>query len=160
MLYDRIFVTLFNSVFETTGTRHQTTFTEFCEMLKVPQVVNITKDEYDKLSPDEQKKTKYGNCYCPAVFDGDIRKGAVNAVGYMIALDADHPTATLIDDMKSTFKDVKMFEHTTISSREDKPRNRFLIALSRSVSADEYKAIAQEIAKKVNCDIQLDVWSG
>ena len=152
MLYDRIFVTLFNSVFETTGTRHQTTFTEFCEMLKVPQVVNITKDEYDKLSPDEQKKTKYGNCYCPAVFDGDIRKGAVNAVGYMIALDADHPTATLIDDMKSTFKDVKMFEHTTFSSREDKPRNRFLIALSRSVSADEYKAIAQEIAKKVNCD--------
>lgn len=152
MLYDRIFVTLFNSVFKTTGTRHQTTFADFCEMLKVPQAVNITKDEYDKLSPDEQKKTKYGNCYCPAVFDGDVRKGAVNAVGYMIALDADHPTATLTDDMKATFEDVRMFEHTTFSSREGTPRNRFLIALSRPVNADEYKAITQEIARRVKCD--------
>lgn len=151
MLNDQIIITLFNSIYDKSGTRIQTTFAELCEGLKVPQTVNVTKDEYDRLSPEEKKTIKFGSCYCPATFDGDIRKGAVNAVGYLIVLDADHPTDTLTDDLRSKLKDIKIFMHTTFSSTEKQPRYRLLIPLTRTVNKDEYKTLCQGIEKLVNC---------
>lgn len=146
----RIFISVLGSIYDDKCCINEMTFQELCETLKTPQVLKQTEEEYHALPDDEKRQLKFGACFCACVHNeqGDETQDRA----YILALDVDHPNATLLDDIKARYPDLKVFAYTTFRSREDSPHYRIIIPLSRPVTKDEYAKLCEAFTEKLNCE--------
>ena len=146
----RIFISVLGSIYDDKCCINEMTFQELCETLKTPQVLKQTEEEYNALPDDEKRQLKFGACFsaCIRSEQGDETQD----IAFILALDVDHPNATLLDDIKTTYPDTKVFAYTTFRSREDSPRYRIIIPLSRPVTKDEYAKLCEAFTEKLNCE--------
>lgn len=146
----RIFISVLGSIYDDKCCINEMTFRELCETLKTPQILKQTEEEYNALPDDEKRQLKFGACFsaCIRSEQGDEAQD----IAYILALDVDHPNATLLDDIKARYPDLKVFAYTTFRSREDSPRYRIIIPLSRPVSKDEYAKLCEAFTEKLNCE--------
>ena len=146
----RIFISVLGSIYDDKCCINEMTFQELCETLKTPQVLKQTEEEYNALPDDEKRQLKFGACFsaCIRSEQGDEAQD----IAYILALDVDHPNATLPDDIKARYPDLKVFAYTTFRSREDSPRYRIIIPLSRPVTKDEYAKLCEAFTEKLNCE--------
>ena len=146
----RIFISVLGGIYDDKCCINEMTFRELCETLKTSQVLKQTEEEYNALPDDEKRQLKFGACFCACVRNEQGDKP--EDLAYILALDVDHPNATLLDDIKTTYPDTKVFAYTTFRSREDSPRYRIIIPLSRPVSKDEYAKLCEAFTEMLNCE--------
>ena len=144
----RIFISVLGSIYDDKCCIREMTFQELCETLKVPQVLKQTEEEYNALPDDEKRQLKFGACFsaCIRSEQGDKPED----LAYILALDVDHPNATLLEDIKTRYPDLKVFAYTTFRSREGSPRYRIIIPLSRPVTKDEYEKLCEVFTEKLD----------
>ena len=146
----RIFISVLGSIYDDKCCINEMTFRELCETLKVPQVLKQTEEEYNALSDDEKRQLKFGACFSACVRNEQGDKP--EDLAYILALDVDHPNATLLEDIKTRYPDLKVFAYTTFRSREGSPRYRIIIPLSRPVTKDEYEKLCEVFTEKLDCE--------
>ena len=146
----RIFISVLGSIYDDKCCINEMTFQELCETLKTPQVLKQTEEEYNALPDDEKRQLKFGACFCTCVHNEQGDKP--EDLAYILALDVDHPNAALLEDIKTRYPDLKVFAYTTFRSREDSPRYRIIIPLSRPVTKDEYAKLCEAFTEKLNCE--------
>ena len=146
----RIFISVLGSIYDDKCCINEMTFQELCETLKTPQVLKQTEEEYNALPDDEKKQLKFGACFSACVRNEQGDKP--EDLAYILALDVDHPNAALLEDIKTRYPDLKVFAYTTFRSREDSPRYRIIIPLSRPVTKDEYAKLCEAFTEKLNCE--------
>ena len=146
----RIFISALGSIYDDKCCIREMTFQELCETLKVPQVLKQTEEEYNALPDDEKRQLKFGACFCTCVHNEQGDKP--EDLAYILALDVDHPNATLLEDIKARYPDLKVFAYTTFRSREGSPRYRIIIPLSRPVTKDEYEKLCEVFTEKLDCE--------
>lgn len=148
----RIFITMLQSIYEKNGKCRETTFSGLASGFMIPYTVSMTEAEYNALPQDEQKKLKLGACFQAGVLDENGHSCELLYKAYLVVLDADHPSKTLLEDIKKKYPGVKMIVYTTFRSREDSPRYRILVLLDRTVNKSEYEELCKEFAKTLNCE--------
>ena len=151
MLSKSIYITVLKDIYAKKDVILETTFGEFCETLKVPQVLSMTAEEYESLPQEEQKKNKLGECFRTAVDNKEESSGPTLA--YLIALDADHPEPGFKAELETELPGVKTYMHTTFRSREGSPRYRVFMPTSRAVTKEEYEKVCQWINEKVSSEL-------
>lgn len=123
-------------------------WSDFVERLKHPVVTNETLEEYRSMTNEQRTDIKDVGGYVAGTFvDGKRSKNSLQD-RCVITIDADEATADDIDNYICLY-DMTVFVHTTHTSTEEHPRLRWLFPLSRPVSAEEYKLLADSIAEWV-----------
>lgn len=116
-----------------------------------PVVTAETQDEYAAMQKGQQDNIKdIGGFVAGELKDG--RRKAENVVSRsIVTLDADYPGPDFIEDLRM-FAGYAWCIYSTHKHRPESPRLRLLIPLDRSVTAEEYEAIARKVAEDIGID--------
>lgn len=101
--------------------------------------------DYKKMTSAQRTKTKDVGAFVGGMLKNGQRKNGSVAWRQLITLDADNAAHDLID-MIEMLHDFEFVAYSTHSHTPENPRLRFVIPLSRSVTPDEYQAIARKVA--------------
>lgn len=104
------------------------------------------------LPPEVASKDARG-WYIPATFEGARRHGDHFVHRDALTFDFDHVNIDTWGVAQNAFKDIAYAIYTTFSHTYDAPRFRVVVPLLRSVSADEYEAIARKVAVRVGIEL-------
>jgi putative DNA primase/helicase len=129
------------------------TWPEFVEKLRSPLVTPETIADYLKSPKAEQDRVKDIGYYVPGHFANGIRKKGNLATRDCVPLDIDHIAPGDIEKIAAVYGTYEYCLHSTHKHSPDKPRLRLLFPLSRSVTADEYPAVARALANLWDMDI-------
>lgn len=144
-------LTIFRNRKTPVGTRKEMTWSELFHAFQHPEVTEESFEEYQAMTNEQKTEVKDVGGYVAGEFRGNRRSKAALVSRQIIAIDAD-------DAGKNDWKDYlhsdehptcNCLVHTTHSSTADSPRLRWLFPLSRPVDAEEYRYLANEIAKWV-----------
>jgi putative DNA primase/helicase len=127
---------------------------EFLNRLSHTTVTSETVEEYIKMKKAEQDNVKdIGGFVAGELKDGS-RKNENVISRSMITLDMDYA-----DDAEQITENIEMLYgyacciYSTHKHIPKKPRLRAIIPLARSVTADEYQAVARKIANNINIEL-------
>lgn len=127
------------------------TWGDLLTKLEVTTKTHETMSEYLAMSKQDQDTIKdVGGFVGGTLKDGRRKNGFVNSRS-IITLDADFAPADLWNDIEllSTYA---MAAYSTHKHTPKKPRLRILIPLNRTVSPEEYEAIARKLADEIGID--------
>jgi putative DNA primase/helicase len=125
------------------------TWDVFIELLKKPRVTNETMAQYDQMTNAEKSKIKDGRSFVGGFIKGGRRKAENVESRSLVTLDVDFPNKAFVLDVDLLYGGNAGALYTTHSSRPEKEKYRYIAALSRGVSSDEYAAIARWMADKI-----------
>lgn len=127
-------------------------WTEFIAKLREPVVTDESISEYADMSNEERTDIKDVGGYIAGELEGGRRSKATVKNRCIVTIDADE--ASWQDWAHFTADNPALCAccHSTHSSTPDSPRLRWLFPLSRPVTADEYRLIAQELSRTVGAD--------
>lgn len=127
-------------------------WTEFIAKLREPVVTDESISEYADMSNEERTDIKDVGGYIAGELEGGRRSKATVKNRCIVTIDADE--ASWQDWTHFTADNPALCAccHSTHSSTPDSPRLRWLFPLSRPVTADEYRLIAQELSRTVGAD--------
>lgn len=95
------------------------------------------------------KSTKETGAYLLGKISGSRRrKGSIQSRS-AIALDADYPTESFFDDLRSALGDAVCLVHDTYSSHDDARRYRVIIPLAEDISPDVYVVEATRLVESI-----------
>lgn len=127
------------------------TWASLCEKMRVPMRTKETADEFARMTRDERAEIKdVGGFVGGRLMDGSRKAGRVTD-RQIICLDADFGYADLWDSWDVIVGRAALM-HSTHSHTPQAPRLRFLIPLSRPVSAEEYMPIARRLAELMDIE--------
>ena len=146
-------VALGKSRFETAWKNKTMLWSVLLKRLSASQQTGETHAEYMKLPKEQQDRIKdIGGFVGGHLRDGKRKTGFVES-RQLLTLDLDFPPAGLWDALMDNLElDCAMAVYSTHKHTEAKPRLRLIMPLSRTVTPDEYEAIARKIAEKVGID--------
>nr|WP_306470034.1 virulence-associated E family protein [Aerococcus urinae] len=121
------------------------------ERLQQPTVTQETQAEYKKLSKTKRDEIKDVGGFVGGFLKQGRRKNGYVQNRSLITLDADFAYKDMWETVK-LLADYAIAVYTTHSHTPAKPRYRFLIPLSRPVTADEYEPIARKVADTYGMD--------
>lgn len=122
------------------------TWEQLCKKLKTPVVTDETVAEYAAMSKDQRGNIKDVGGYVGGRIEGGNRKAGSITDRQLICLDADFGDLSLWDTWDLMVGKACLM-HTSHSHTPESPRLRFVIPLSRTVTAAEYEPIARRIAE-------------
>ena len=114
--------------------------------LSTPIVTNETVSEYAAMSKDQRGDAKDVGGYVGGRIEGGARKAGSISDRQLICLDADFADMGLWE-LWDIMIGRACLMHTSHSHTKENPRLRFVIPLSRPVTAAEYEPIARKIAQ-------------
>lgn len=152
----KLIISLGKSRYETKWKNTTILWSKLLEKLGHSLETQETHTEYMKMGKDKQDRIKdIGGFVGGHLREGHRRSGYVEA-RQIVTLDLDYPPEdfwgkmmALVDsfDLDCAFAAYSTHKHT-----DKKPRYRLIIPLDRTVSPDEYEAIARKIGEKVGID--------
>ena len=122
------------------------TWEKLCKKLQTPTVTNETMAEYAAMSKDQRGDIKDVGGYVGGRIEGGNRKAGSITDRQLVCLDADFGDLSLWDTWDVMVAKACLM-HTSHSHTPNEPRLRFVIPLSRPVTAAEYEPIARRIAE-------------
>ena len=122
------------------------TWEQLCKKLQTPKVTNETVAEYAAMTKEQRSKIKDVGGYVGGRIEGGNRKAGSITDRQLVCLDADYADLGLWDTWDLMIGKACLM-HTSHSHTPETPRLRFVIPLSRPVTAAEYEPIARRIAE-------------
>ena len=119
---------------------------KLCKKLQTPKVTGETMAEYAAMTKDQRGEIKDVGGYVGGRIEGGNRKAGNITDRQLVCLDADYGDFGLWDAWDIEVGKACLM-HTSHSSTPEKPRLRFVIPLSRPVTAAEYEPIARRLAE-------------
>lgn len=119
---------------------------KLCKKLQTPVVTGETMAEYAAMTKDQRGEIKDVGGYVGGRIEGGNRKAGAITDRQLVCLDADYGDLSLWDAWDIEVGKACLM-HTSHSHTPETPRLRFVIPLSRAVSAAEYEPIARRIAE-------------
>ena len=110
-----------------------------------------TMREYKAMSKEDQGRVKDIGGFVGGRLNGGHRKNEAVMDRCLVTLDADNATPDLWDDLLLTW-DGEMVCYSTHSHTPDKPRLRFVIPLARTITPEEYPAVARKLAQRIGIE--------
>ena len=138
-------LTIFTSRKSPKGVRESLTWEELVRRLQEPIRTDETLDEYARLSNEQRTDIKDVGGYVGGVFEGDQRAKNKLQSRSLLVIDADHATGDDVEDYELLY-DTVFLCHSTHSSTKREPRLRWIFPLSRPVTAEEYRVLADVAA--------------
>ena len=117
--------------------------------LSTPRVTDETMAEYAAMSKDQRGEVKDVGGYVGGRIEGGNRKAGNITDRQLICLDADYADMGLWELWDIMVGNACLM-HTSHSHTPEQPRLRFVIPLSRPVSAAEYEPIARKLAQLID----------
>lgn len=147
----RIEITEFANRKQNKGTVTEYTWEQLVDKLKHPVITDETVDEYPSLTNEQRTEIKDVGGFVGGKLKGGLRRKSALEYRTLLTIDADDGTKESIRDFE-LLSDAVYFVHTTHSSTEEHLRLRWVFPLLRSVTAEEYTIIANEIATWIGTD--------
>lgn len=138
---------------DTKWRREDWLWSELCERLSQFKKTSETMCEYRTMSRDEQGRAKDVGGFVGGRLNGTRRCREAVADRCLVTLDADNAQPDTWDDVLVSWEEGAMCCYSTHSSTPEKPRLRFVIPLKRTVTPEEYPAVARKLAQKIGIDI-------
>lgn len=107
--------------------------------------------DYTRMSASEKAAKKDVGGFVGGRLRGSRRKSEEVLDRCLITLDADNAYVGLWDDAVCMLP-YRMCAYTTHSHRPDKPRLRFVLPMTRTVTPDEYPAVARRVAEMIGIE--------
>ena len=127
------------------------TWEEFLAKLNAPARTGETVAEYKRMSKDEKAEKKDVGGFVAGELQNGKRSNRTILNRCMVTLDADKAYPDQWDDV-AALCDYRMAMYSTHSHTPDEPRLRFIIPLDRTVTPDEYGAIARRLAQDIGIE--------
>lgn len=124
----------------------EVTWEQLCRKLQTPVVTEETVSEYAAMSKEQRGEIKDVGGYVGGRIEGGNRKAGAITDRQLVCLDADYGDLSLWDTWDLMVGKACLM-HSSHSHTPETPRLRFVIPLSRAVSAAEYEPIARRIAE-------------
>lgn len=134
---------------DTTYQNKRLTWSDFVELIKIPVITSETREEYLKMSKEQQGDIKdVGGFIAGYCLNGSRKLGDVTRRS-MITLDIDDKaTSQVISDIE-TFTTFETAIYSTHNYTTKTPRVRIIIPLSRDVDSTEYEFLARTVANEL-----------
>lgn len=120
-------------------------WSEFLDKLAATTRTRETVTEYAALSKGDRDAIKDTGGFVGGYLKNGKRNNASVVNRCMLCLDADHADAGLADDLDTTFINAYAL-YSTHSHTPERMRLRLIIPLSRTITPDEYAAVARRVA--------------
>lgn len=148
---DPVIISIGKSRRDTKWRNTDTTWESLVSKLGAVYRTRETVREYRAMSKEEQGKVKDIGGFVGGRVDGGHRKNENVVDRCLVTLDADNAYPDMWDDLELTW-DGELVCYSTHSHAPDKPRLRFVIPLSRTVTPEEYPAVARKLAQKIGIE--------
>ena len=122
------------------------TWERLCKKLQTPKITDETVAEYAAMTKEQRSEIKDVGGYVGGRIEGGNRKAGSITDRQLVCLDADYADLGLWDTWDLMIGKACLM-HTSHSHTPETPRLRFVIPLSRPVTAAEYEPIARRIAE-------------
>lgn len=132
------------------------TWEDLLERMRTPSFTPETVREYRSMGKAEKARTKDVGGFVGGALIGKTRGIQDVKSRTLLTLDLDHIKGQSAEDVWGTFT---LFHgetaavYSTHSHREDAPRLRLVIPLSRTLSPEEYEPVARMVAKDIGIDL-------
>lgn len=146
-----IHICTFTSRMARTGKNKKLLWSEFLDTLLRTTTTKETIQEYFKMGKEEQDRIKDVGAYVGGWLKEGRRKAANLEHRTLLTLDADFAQPDLLDTFDLVYG-CAVAVYPTHKHTPEKPRLRFVIPLSRTVSAEEYEAIGRRVAYDLGID--------
>jgi len=128
------------------------TWEEFVSRISTTKRTTETVEEYRKLKKGKQDSIKdVGGFVGGHLKEGRRKNGYVNERS-LLTLDMDYGEPGIWDEIKMLHS-FKCAVYSTHKHTPEKPRLRLIIPMSRTISEDEYPAVARMVAKDIGIDL-------
>lgn len=127
------------------GTELTLTWDELKDRLRNPEITDETIDEYFSFTNERRTEIKDVGGFVGGTFRDQRRAKDRLLSRSILCIDADDADPYAVDDYTLIY-DTIFCCHTTHSHTDEKPRLRWVFPLSRPVTADEYRALANIVA--------------
>ena len=124
----------------------ETTWERLCNKLRHPQITDETVTEYAEMSKNQRDGIKDVGGYVGGRTENGSRRADAIRDRQIVCLDADYGDLGLWDTWELMIGKACLM-HSSHSHTPEKPRLRFVIPLSRPVTAEEYEPIARRLAE-------------
>lgn len=139
---------------ETNWIPEKMTWGQLVQTMRTAKVTHETMDQYTRMTKDEKAEVKDVGGFVGGYVKGNRTAENVQ-YRQIVSLDIDYPP----DDLWDTYGlmcDYECLMHTTHSSTPENPRYRMLFPLLRTVTREEYPAVARMLAKQLG--FSMDVY--
>ena len=128
------------------------TWDEFVDKLKKVRRTKETMAEYDIMDNFSRGRIKDGPAFVGGFILGGRRKKVNMESRSLITLDADYADEDFAFNVELILGGKAYAVYSTHSHRDDKPRYRLIVPLSRPVGLDEYAAISRKVASMIGLE--------
>lgn len=146
-----IHICTFSSRMAKTGKNKKLLWSAFLPSLMQTTTTKETIQEYFKMGKDEQDRIKDVGSFVGGWLKEGRRKAANLEHRTLLTLDADFAQADILDAFELVYG-CAVAVYPTHKHTPEKPRLRFVIPLSRPVSAEEYEAVGRRVAYELGID--------
>ena len=146
-----IHIAVFNSRTAKTGKNKKLLWSEFLPSILTTTRTKESLRDYFKMKKEEQDRIKDVGAFVGGWLKEGRRKTANLEHRTLLTLDADFAAPDILDIFDLVYGNA-VAVYPTHKHTPDKPRLRFVIPLSRPVTAEEYEAVARQVAYNLGID--------
>ena len=148
----KLYISTGNSRMEKKWNGQEMEFSVFLERLSHTVRTSETMEQYRKMSKAKQDSIKDVGGFVLGKLKGGRRKKANVLFRSGLTLDMDYATEDIAEQIELFF-DFRCLIYSTHKHTPEKPRLRLIIPLSRTVSPDEYAAVARKVAEDIGMEL-------
>lgn len=148
----KLFISTGNSRMEKRWNGREMELEEFRQRISSTIRTSETVEQYRKLSKAKQDDIKDVGGFVVGKLKGGRRKKDCVVFRSALTLDMDYATADIPEQIEMFF-DFRCLIYSTHKHTPESPRLRLIIPLSRTVSADEYTAVARKVAEDIGMEL-------
>ena len=141
-------LTVFKNRRVTAGARLELTWDEIIEKFRTPVYTDEFADEYEAMTNEQKTDVKDVGGYVAGEMTSNRRSKAALLNRQIITIDVDHAPQNFVEATRILFSPIYLL-HSTHSSTKDQLRVRMLIPLTRPVSPDEYRYLANKLCGEI-----------
>lgn len=130
----------------------ETTWSDFLEKLSHSVDTGETAEQYAQFPKARKGSLKDIGGYVGAILTEGIRQKAHVKAKTLLTLDMDNAPKNYIEAAMKVLRDHAFCIHTTHSHTPNNPRVRIVVPISRTVSPDEYMAMARKVADEIGME--------
>lgn len=148
----KLFVSTGNSRMEKRWNGIEMDLAEFIQRISNTIHTAETVEQYRKLSKAKQDDIKDVGGFVLGKLKGGRRKKDCVVFRSGLTLDMDYATEDVLDQLEMLYG-YRCFVYSTHKHTPEKPRLRLIIPLSRTVTPDEYAAVARKVAEDIGMEL-------
>ena len=148
----RLFVSTGNSRMEKQWNSSEMELEEFIRRISNTICTSETVEQYRKLSKAKQDDIKDVGGFVLGKLKGGRRKKDCIVYRSGLTLDMDYATEDVLEQLEMLYG-FRCLVYSTHKHTPEKPRLRLIIPLSRTVTPDEYAAVARKVAEDIGMEL-------